>query len=243
MDNWKGTAVPNTGLVEKVYLNINLNDEEITEICSKLTMKLEGWAEYILNTVESSDISLYIVDLKTAYNQKGYAIMNAITEEKYYVSTQNEVSDEYPFVGWNPDFNGEIVVNKELTPEHNGVASGTQNELIFELFSSEPIVKLKLNLDEFLTDLADSIRYVKGTEEKVNAQNYSSEIRKFKGASGSSTPIDNGAIYEGKYRVRYFDADGTILKIEYVEEGGKTTPPDNPSYDPDYLISVGCSTM
>ncbi len=238
MDKWRGTAVPNTGLVEKVYLNINLNDEEITEICSKLTMKLEGWAEYILNTAESSDISLYIVDLETAYNQKGYAIINTITEEKYYVSTQNEISDEYPFVGWNPDFNGEIVVNKELTSEYNGVASGTQNELIFELFSSEPIIKLKLNLDEFLTDLADSIRYVKGTEEKVNAQNYSSEIRKFKGSSGggASTPVDNGAIYEGKYRVRYFDTDGTILKIEYVAEGGKLTPPDNPSYDPDYLI-------
>lgn len=51
------------------------------------------------------------------------------------------------------------------------------------------------------------------------------------------TPIDNGPIYEGKYRVRYFDTDGTILKIEYVESGGKLTPPpDNPSYDTDYLI-------
>ena len=47
---------------------------------------------------------------------------------------------------------------------------------------------------------------------------------------------DYGIIYEGKFRIRYFDIDGTILKIEYVENGGKLTPPDNPSYDSDYLI-------
>ena len=48
---------------------------------------------------------------------------------------------------------------------------------------------------------------------------------------------DFGMIYEGKYRIRYFDIDGTILKIEYVEDGGKLTPPKKtPNYDPDYLI-------
>ena len=48
---------------------------------------------------------------------------------------------------------------------------------------------------------------------------------------------DYGMIYEGKYRIRYFDIDGKILKIEYVAEGGKLTPPaKTPNYDPDYLI-------
>ena len=48
---------------------------------------------------------------------------------------------------------------------------------------------------------------------------------------------DFGMIHEGKYRIRYFDIDGTILKIEYVEDGGKLTPPaKTPNYDPDYLI-------
>jgi hypothetical protein len=59
-------------------------------------------------------------------------------------------------------------------------------------------------------------------------------LKKLKGQS--SAPVDNGPIYEGKYRVRYFDVDGTVLKIEYVANGGKTTPPDAPAYDPDYLI-------
>lgn len=56
------------------------------------------------------------------------------------------------------------------------------------------------------------------------------------GGGGAEIPVDNGPIYEGKYRVRYFDVDGTILKIEYVANGGRTTPPDAPAYDPDYLI-------
>lgn len=53
---------------------------------------------------------------------------------------------------------------------------------------------------------------------------------------GAEIPIDNGMIYEGKYRVRYFDIDGTILKIEYVADGGNLNPPTNPTYDHDYLI-------
>lgn len=47
---------------------------------------------------------------------------------------------------------------------------------------------------------------------------------------------DYGAIYNNKYRVRYFDADGTILKIEYVAEGGKLTPPDNPNFKNELLV-------
>lgn len=46
-----------------------------------------------------------------------------------------------------------------------------------------------------------------------------------------SLPVDNGAIYDNKYRVRYFDVDGTILKIDYIEKGGKLNPPKSPTYD------------
>ena len=90
-----------------------------------------------------------------------------------------------------------------------------------------------------LRAMGNSIRAKTGKTELINPDNMPAEIDEISSGSGSgacsSTPVDNGPIYEGKYRVRYFDNDGTILKIEYVEEGGKLTPPDNPSYDPEYL--------
>lgn len=45
-----------------------------------------------------------------------------------------------------------------------------------------------------------------------------------------------GEIGTGIYHIRYFDIDGTILKEERINKGDSLTPPDNPSYDFDYLI-------
>ena len=39
----------------------------------------------------------------------------------------------------------------------------------------------------------------------------------------------------GKHKVTYFDLDGSELKVEYVEDGGTTTPPSDPNYDSEYL--------
>lgn len=38
-----------------------------------------------------------------------------------------------------------------------------------------------------------------------------------------------------KIEVRFFDADGTLLKQEFIDYGGSVTPPPNPSYDPERL--------
>lgn len=38
-----------------------------------------------------------------------------------------------------------------------------------------------------------------------------------------------------KIEVRFFDADGTLLKQEFIDYGGSVTPPENPSYDPERL--------
>ena len=59
------------------------------------------------------------------------------------------------------------------------------------------------NLTDFLTDIADAIREKKGTSEKINAQNLSSEIRSIE--SGGEKPI-----VESK-DVNFYDYDGTLL--------------------------------
>lgn len=38
-----------------------------------------------------------------------------------------------------------------------------------------------------------------------------------------------------KIEVRFFDADGTLLKQEFIDYGGSVTPPENPSYDHERL--------
>lgn len=60
------------------------------------------------------------------------------------------------------------------------------------------------NLKDFLTDVADAIREKKGTTEKINPQDFSSEIK------GIET--GGGAVESKEYKdVNFFDYEGTIL--------------------------------
>ena len=65
------------------------------------------------------------------------------------------------------------------------------------------------------------------------------------GAGGGPAPIepDRGIIWNGKYRFRYYDADGTLLKIQYASSFNELVPPADPNYDPDYLIFAGWNYM
>ena len=58
------------------------------------------------------------------------------------------------------------------------------------------------NIVELLTDVADAIREKKGTQDKINAQNFAQEIRSIQGGGE--------AIVEEK-DVNFFDYDGTLL--------------------------------
>lgn len=60
------------------------------------------------------------------------------------------------------------------------------------------------------------------------------------GGGGAPSPVivseDHGLIWNGKCRIRYFDIDGTLLKLEYVKKDTYTSPPTHPNYDPEYLV-------
>lgn len=71
--------------------------------------------------------------------------------------------------------------------------------------------------------------------------------RKLVDATGSSKldSLDNvtntaveklSQVEKEKHEVRFFDADGTLLKTEYIEDGGTATPPDDPVYDSERLV-------
>ena len=69
------------------------------------------------------------------------------------------------------------------------------------------------NLTDFLTDVADAIRAKKGTTEKINPQDFSSEIAAIDGGGTSPTP-DMPVIGDGK----------TYLYIKIAAEGRMTVP-------------------
>lgn len=53
--------------------------------------------------------------------------------------------------------------------------------------------------------------------------------------SDNSVKINPIVDESGRFRVRFFDIDGTLLKQEYVEPGASIIPPANPSYESDIL--------
>jgi hypothetical protein len=235
MATLQGTAIKNTGYLDKVYFNTSIPTEEVIDILEKLTYTSGSYDVCYGTNGVRVNIAKHDSYYSIACAKDGFYDMAFNTDPQYVNEIAGIVS-----TGWKTSFDNEgfgnpFEIDSDLLSESNGGPIGSQNELLKNLISSTPFEAPAL--EEFLTGIADSIREVKGTTDKINALAFEDEIRGLKGGSGgSNTPIDNGAIYEGKYRVRYFDADGTILKIEYVESGGKTTPPDNPTYDPDYLI-------
>ena len=78
------------------------------------------------------------------------------------------------------------------------------------------------NLTDFLTDIADAIRAKKSSTDKINPQNFASEIKSIGASNVGSRP-------KGYFKVTFIDVDGTVLKTQYVAKGGSATPPSNPT--------------
>ena len=64
------------------------------------------------------------------------------------------------------------------------------------------------NLTDFLTDLANAIREKKGTSDKINPQNFASEIASIESSGGGGGGTSGGA---SKSDVNFYDCDGTLL--------------------------------
>ena len=200
MAKWKGTAVPNTGTVEKVYFNTNLTDEEIETLCSNLTLNLDGIMEGILLTSDANT-SISIVNLELMGMGVGYTICDADMSYFYYISPKSASVEGIPFVGWNADFNGVLEVNSEVRSVSLGdgvTLIGTQNDLISSLFSITPFQKTTLK--QLMVDIGDSIRFKQENDKKIIPYDFPEEIRAIEGgldtsdATATSEDILNGKI-------------------------------------------------
>lgn len=138
------TAVPNTGYIEKVYLNTSLNDDEITALGDSITKNTFGIAEMLLSNVDTSK-SILIINSEQMFEGSGlsgYLITSVDLQNIYYFSTQNNLdaaqSLGITFVGWNPAFNGEIEFDATAVPsavvDGETTIVGTQNDKLISLF-------------------------------------------------------------------------------------------------------------
>ena len=76
------------------------------------------------------------------------------------------------------------------------------------------------NLTDLLRDVAVAIREKTNSAALINPQDFPERIAAIETTGGQP---------EGTHTVRFVDVDGTILKSQYVADGGSATPPANPT--------------
>lgn len=91
---------------------------------------------------------------------------------------------------------------------------------------------IKIQVIDFLNEVESNRRSL-----IANAQSKGKVISS--GASLTQAVAVNNTISPSaspeKIEIRFFDADGTLLKQEFIDYGGSVTPPENPNYDPQRL--------
>ena len=76
------------------------------------------------------------------------------------------------------------------------------------------------NLTDLLRDVAVAIREKTNSASLINPQDFPERIAAIETAGGQP---------EGTHTVQFIDVDGTILRSQYVADGGSATPPANPT--------------
>jgi hypothetical protein len=129
---WEGTVVPNSGTVEKIYLNTSLSDEEVANILSKLTYDDEG----VYYSVATTDNFIMAVIHMNGTN--GYALGNMNTGEMYWANQEViEIMQAPLSAGWQ-NFTNPIEINGIFDTTST---AGEQNDKLHSLVSTTPFVQ------------------------------------------------------------------------------------------------------
>ena len=157
MAKWQGTAVPNTGYVDKVYFNTNLSVDEVVSLLEKLT-----FTDSVYFAI-SSDTCL----LSLQFVEGTFAIVDMRSSTFIFLSS--DVG--FGFVGWNSDFNGLIEINSNVSSsfvaEDTTFDVGTENNLLSQLVSITPFTQSQQTTADKLQKLIDGKQYV---IDKTNAK-------------------------------------------------------------------------
>lgn len=250
-NGYEGTVVPNTGTVEKVYLNTNLSIDEVKNIIGSLTYNSSNVFEHVLYNNASNNNDKIVINL--GYSQGFYFIMDY--KGNIYFNTNPDA--DLDFIGWNPEFNGVITINSEVADVYDGTPVGTQNDKITSLFSITPFnlvipeidiksyiegqklpVRFNLNIDKTALIPKDYI-VPEGVVEITENGTYN--VTKYESANINVTTIPEGyfkpegtrtIIYNGTYDVnRYAKVNVNVDTL--IPEGTAditTTEPVNVYY-------------
>ena len=138
----EGTPVPDTGVIEKIYINTDLSVDEVRNMLSKL--------DYVADSLEGDET--YLI----AHEINGGAVFSVNKVLNDYFINYSGLGDEYikifstktyegvyDFTGFNPNFNGEIEIGWEThnSTGSNGKPVGQQNDIIKNLISTTPVSK------------------------------------------------------------------------------------------------------
>ena len=135
----EGTAVPNSGTVEKVYVNTNLSVEEVNKIVLNNVKNELDNSKVFLSYFIADESHAYLCAIIDLANQK-LSLISDGGGGIIYVSHENPDTD---FVGWNPNFNGEITINSNLVTTFGSYNVGTFNSLLSNLISLTPFKGIK----------------------------------------------------------------------------------------------------
>lgn len=126
-----GTAVPNSGYVEKVYFNTNLSVEEVVSILETIDYNNIGvLANVVLYNGLEENMQLLSITGKNEENP--YAIS---LNDEILIFTSEDMG--FGFVGWNPEISF-ITISSNVVNEYDGLSVGSNNDKLSSLISITP---------------------------------------------------------------------------------------------------------
>lgn len=162
-EKWVGTAVPNTGHIEKLYFNTELSNEEVEKLVRNLqpTIILPGVSAYLL--LNSAEYSAGQFDTcMIMWKDDGIGISWESSTNKipiFFTSPTLASENKVDPTGWQT-FDNPIEINVDVVNESpNGFPSGSQNNKLTSLVSITPFEKKTTGLIPAL-DFPSEIRSI-----------------------------------------------------------------------------------
>lgn len=143
----KGTVVPNEGTVEKIYFNKNTSLEEVRTMLSQLTYTADDDDHsYIMACNDDETITIaamldgaFIADIVTLRKVFDGELPETEFANAIYWIDNNEEVNTLGFVGWNPNFSGEVQITGTLKRYmETGYENGAENKLLTPIISATP---------------------------------------------------------------------------------------------------------